>query len=64
MLNTPLDFITNHLDVRLDLLFVVPDTPLPATIPDHDVAFFAVGEADAARSRTCTGCSCCGHGRR
>ncbi len=48
MLNTPIDFITNHLDVRLDLLFVVPDTPLPATIPDHDVAFFAVGEADAA----------------
>ncbi len=48
MLNTPLDFITNHLDVRLDLLFVVPDKGLPATIPDHDVAFFAVGEADAA----------------
>ena len=47
MLNTPLDFITNYLDVRLDLLFVVPDKPLPATIPDHDVAFFAVGEANA-----------------
>ena len=47
MLNTPLDFITNYLDVRLDLLFVMPDKDLPATIPDHDVAFFAVGEADA-----------------
>jgi hypothetical protein len=46
MTNTPLDFITNHLDVRLDLLYLLPDRPLPATIPDHDVAFFAVGEAD------------------
>jgi hypothetical protein len=48
MANTPLDFITNYLDVRLDLLFVVPDEALPATLPDHDVAFFAAGEADAA----------------
>jgi hypothetical protein len=48
MLNTPIDFITNHLDVRLDLLFVVPDTPLLATIPDRYFTFFAVGEADAA----------------
>jgi hypothetical protein len=46
MTNTPLDFVTNHLDVRLDLLYLVPDRPLPAIIPDHDVAFFAVGEAD------------------
>jgi hypothetical protein len=46
MTNTPLDFLTNHLNVQLDLLYVLPDRPLPATIPDHDVAFFAVGEAD------------------
>ena len=48
MVNTPLDFITNYLDVRLDLLFLMPDQELPPTIPDHDVAFFAVSEADAA----------------
>ncbi len=48
MLNTPLDFITNYLDVQLDLLFVLPDQELPPTIPDHDVAFFAAGDADAA----------------
>lgn len=48
MANTPVDFITNHLDVRLDLLFVLPDQALPPEIPDHDVALFAVGEADAA----------------
>jgi hypothetical protein len=48
MVNTPLDFITNYLDVQLDLLFVMPGQELPPTIPDHDVAFFAASEADAA----------------
>lgn len=48
MANTPLDFITNYLDVRLDLLFVLPGESLPATVPDHDLAFFAAGEADGA----------------
>ncbi len=48
MANTPLDFITMHLDVRLDLLFVVPGRPLPAVVPAHDVAFFAAADADPA----------------
>jgi hypothetical protein len=48
MVNTPLEFITGAIDVRLDLLYLLPDRPLPAVIPDHDVAFFAVSEADAA----------------
>jgi len=48
MTNTPLDFLTNHLNVRLDLLYLLPDRPLPPVIPDHDVAFFALGEADPA----------------
>ena len=48
MVNTPLDFITQHLNVQLDLMFVLPDRPLPAAIPDHDVACFAVGEAEPA----------------
>ncbi len=46
MANVPLDFITNHLDVRLDLLFVRPGRSLPDTVPDHDVAFFASGDPD------------------
>jgi hypothetical protein len=46
MTNTPLDFLTNHLHVQLDLLFIRPGQPLPAVIPDHDVAFFAASEAD------------------
>ena len=51
MVNTPLDFITGHLDVQLDLLFVVPGHPLPSHVPDHDVAFFAVSESDPATLR-------------
>jgi hypothetical protein len=51
MVNTPLDFITAHLDVRLDLLFVVPGKPLPERMPEHDVAFFAVSESDPATLR-------------
>ena len=35
-------------NVRLDLLYLLPDRPLPAVIPDHDVAFFAISEADPA----------------
>ncbi|HEX2939887.1 MAG TPA: hypothetical protein VHO91_02495 [Rhodopila sp.] len=48
MTNVPLDFLTRHLNVRLDLLYVLPGQPLPPVIPDHDVAFFAAGEADPA----------------
>ena len=47
MINTPIDFITLHLDVRLDLLFVLPGHPLPRLLPDHDVAFFAVSDCEA-----------------
>lgn len=48
MTNTPLDFLTNALNIRLDLLYILPNRPLPAVIPDHDIAFFALGEADPA----------------
>jgi len=46
MANTPLDFLTRSLDVRLDLLHLLPGEALPAAIPDHDVAVFACAEAD------------------
>ena len=48
MVNTPLDFITSHLDVQLDVLFLVPGRPLPDIIPDHDLMFVAISEADPA----------------
>jgi hypothetical protein len=50
MANTPLDFITNHLDVQLDMLFMVPSQALPDTVPDHDVMIFASSEPDPVTS--------------
>jgi len=46
MANTPLEFLLEGSNVRLDMLYVVPDAPLPEAIPDHDLAFVAVGESD------------------
>lgn len=45
--NTPLPFIVENTDIRLDLLFVLPDNALPTAIPDHDAAIVAFGEAEA-----------------
>lgn len=47
MMNTPLEFILTDSDVQLDLLFVLPGQPLPAELPDHDLAFVAVAQCDA-----------------
>ncbi len=47
MVNTPLDFLTRFLDVRLDLLYVLPGKDLPSVIPDHEVAFVASSALDA-----------------
>ena len=44
--NTPLDLLIETTRIRLDLLFMRPGDDLPATIPDHDVAFVAIGESD------------------
>ena len=45
MTNTPLDFLLEDSDVALDMLYVGPDLPLPATLPPHDVLFVAIGES-------------------
>ena len=46
MANTPLDFITNEVNIQLDLLYAGPGLPLPSAVPEHDVAFFAAGDSD------------------
>ena len=52
MANTPLDFLTRSLDVRLDLLFLREGEPLPGAVPDHDLAICAFAEASgSARGR-------------
>jgi glutathione synthase/RimK-type ligase-like ATP-grasp enzyme len=44
MSNTPVEFLLDGMDVRLDMLFVRPGEP-PAAVPDHDAALVAVGES-------------------
>lgn len=47
--NTPLEFVVENSDIRLDFLFLAPDQALPETIPDHDVAMIAISESDKNR---------------
>jgi hypothetical protein len=46
MANTPLEFLLEGANVRLDMLYLVPGAPVPETVPDHDLAFVAIGESD------------------
>ena len=43
-MNMPVEFITHHLNVRLDLLFVLPDEALPEILPDHDLAICLISD--------------------
>jgi len=47
MANTPIDFLLAGSDIELISLYVTADHPLPDTVPEHDVAFLAVGESEA-----------------
>lgn len=44
--NTPLDYLIEDSDIRLDLLYLLPGQALPTIIPDHDVAIIALGESN------------------
>jgi glutathione synthase/RimK-type ligase-like ATP-grasp enzyme len=50
MANTPLEFLLEGTDIALDMLYVAPHLPFPAALPEHDVAFVAVGESDQNRA--------------
>jgi glutathione synthase/RimK-type ligase-like ATP-grasp enzyme len=45
MSNTPLEFMLEDSDIALDMLYVAPQLPLPAALPEHDVLFVAIGES-------------------
>jgi len=47
--NTPIDFLLEGSDVELIVLYIVPGTPLPDPLPQHDVAFVAVPDSEAGR---------------
>jgi len=47
--NNALEFLIEGSDITLDMLYVAPDLPFPATLPDHDLAMVAVCENDRNR---------------
>ena len=47
--NTPLEFLVEDSDIALDMLYVGAGLPFPESLPEHDVAFIAVCEADENR---------------
>ena len=47
MANTPLDFLLEGSDIELLTLYVSPEHPPLGSLPDHDVAFLAIGESEA-----------------
>lgn len=50
MENTPLEFLLEGSDVTLEMLYAVPGQPFPASLPEHDLVFVAIGESDKNRA--------------
>jgi glutathione synthase/RimK-type ligase-like ATP-grasp enzyme len=48
--NTPVEFLLEGSDIELATFYVVPGMPLPAALPEHDVAIVTAPDGDAARS--------------
>lgn len=46
MANTPLDFLLEGSDVELITCYLDGGLPAPDQVPDHDVAFLAIGQSD------------------
>ncbi|MDE2621580.1 MAG: RimK family alpha-L-glutamate ligase [Betaproteobacteria bacterium] len=47
--NTPLEFLVQDSDIELTLLYLSPTLPFPQQVPEHDVAFVAVGESESSQ---------------
>jgi hypothetical protein len=50
MANTPVEFLLEGSSVNLDILYVWSGQPLPAFIPEHDVAIVAIAESEEHQS--------------
>ena len=44
--NTPVDCLLEDSDVEITMFYVVPNRPLPESLPDHDLILVAIGESD------------------
>lgn len=50
MANTPLEFLLENSDIALDMIYVSPGQNFPASLPEHDLVFVAIGESDQNRA--------------
>jgi glutathione synthase/RimK-type ligase-like ATP-grasp enzyme len=41
--NTPVEFLVENSKIQLEILYILPDSPLPETIPEHDVMMIGIG---------------------
>jgi glutathione synthase/RimK-type ligase-like ATP-grasp enzyme len=48
--NTPLEFLVQGTDIALQMLFLDAAQAIPEQLPEHDLLFVAVGEADRSRA--------------
>jgi glutathione synthase/RimK-type ligase-like ATP-grasp enzyme len=46
MANTPIEFLVEDADIVLEVLYILPGSPLPDVLPQHDLAFVIVAEGN------------------
>ncbi len=50
MMNTPLQFLLENTDIELQMLYLMPDEPIPTHLPEHDVAIIALSDTSQTRA--------------
>ena len=53
MVNTPIDFLLETSEVDLTICYLEGGLPSPDRLPDHDVAFLAIGQSDDGSRALC-----------
>ncbi len=48
--NTPVEFLIENTQIQLEILYILPDQPLPETIPEHDVMLVGIGYTEASKA--------------
>ncbi len=48
--NTPVEFLIENTQIQLEILYILPNAPLPETIPDHDVMLVGIGYTEAGKA--------------
>ncbi len=46
MANTPVEFLLEGAPVQLDIVYLMPNEPIPANLPEHDVVLVGIAEAE------------------